>query len=571
MEERYENCENVGTSQKVRKHLKMRLPDYILDALKNNETSLGDNPAFPPGITGGRFLDSLLMKRFGELSAEFENKPVKQIKSELYSDLNKCKEIERSCKPALEKLCGDIVKDLFRFPEDTITIDMEISETPSPHKMRVEPDNGDGFEFDSVEDMGNLSSEIYKRRMVDALVEGASEYFAYNVQNYVQELFKIQPELPSIYARIIKSSQFLTLTEDDTDIDASTNEGGYAIVKVGQVDEMPSVEARGAIFPILLQQSVKGILEIAVLGGLPKDRKKARFVMSKADFGMAEKWDSRLGYPLWRKIAEAVEKSGNSLEEVGYNFVLMELADSNIDVFNKTLQEVFANTGKGTKIVGAMCDYINRNREQDEFDDYIQQQNSKYPIEDGYFTAEELIRDLEPLDESLDLMSSHGHSQRKVGDLRFHKRIFWPGLDELCKKAYMQHQGHWRPTTSCVAKTENNPDRAHQYNVRKMVELANNIDFNNAYIYEALTTFDIRNKVYIIRRFCVQVPYDDRFNIGIVFAPEFGNKIMTAYLKKKSDTQQYPNENLYIKSKQDRIDTVNKYVQMGFYDSPQWQ
>jgi hypothetical protein len=67
------------------------------------------------------------------------------------------------------------------------------------------------------------------------------------------------------------------------------------------------------------------------------------------------------------------------------------------------------------------------------------------------------------------------------------------------------------------------------------------------------------------------VPYDDRFNIGIVFAPEFGNKIMTAYLNKKSDTQQYPNENLYIKSKQDRIDTVNKYIEMGFYDSPQWQ
>ena len=100
----------------------MKLPDHILDALKNNETSLGNNPAFPPGITGGRFLDSLLSKRFSELSSEFGNKPVKQIKSELYSDLNKCKEIERSCKPALEKLCGDIVKDLFRFPEDTITI-----------------------------------------------------------------------------------------------------------------------------------------------------------------------------------------------------------------------------------------------------------------------------------------------------------------------------------------------------------------------------------------------------------------------------------------------------------------
>ena len=106
----------------------MKLPEYITDALKNNETSLGDNPAFPPGITGGRFLDALLTRRFDELSKEFEGKSTEQVKSELYSDLNKCKVIERSCKPALEKLCGEIVKDLFRFPEDTITIDMEISE-----------------------------------------------------------------------------------------------------------------------------------------------------------------------------------------------------------------------------------------------------------------------------------------------------------------------------------------------------------------------------------------------------------------------------------------------------------
>lgn len=376
----------------------MNLPEYIKDALKNNETSLSDNPAFPPGITGARFLDSLLTKRFDTLSKEFEGKSTERIKDELYSDLNKCKELERTCKPALEKLCADIVKDLFRFPEDTITIDMEISENPSPHKMRTEPDKNDGFEFDSVEDMGTLSSEIYKRRMTDALVEGASEYFAYDVKNYVQELFNIQPELPSIYSKIIKESQFLTLTEDDTDIDASTNEGGYVIVKVGQADETPTVEARGAIFPIMLQQAVKGVLEIAVLGGLPKDKKKARFVMSRSDFGMAEKWDSRLGYPLWQKVAEAVEKSGNDIEQVGYNFVLMELSCASTPVFNETLQEVFANTGKGVKIIGSMCDYITRQKEEDEFNDYIEQQNSKYPIEDGYFTAEELVRDLEPVE-----------------------------------------------------------------------------------------------------------------------------------------------------------------------------
>lgn len=376
----------------------MKLPEYILDAINKGETSLGDNPAFPPDVTDSKFLDSLLTKRFSEVSKPFEGKSLEEVQNELYSTLNKCKDVERTCKPALEKLCGDIVDNLFKFPEDTVIIDMELSENTPSHKMRLEPDTTD-FSFDSIEDMGNISSEIYKRRMVDALVEGASEYYAYDIQNYVQELFKIQPELPSLYAKVIEASQYLTLTQDDTDIEASSDDGGYVIVKVGQKDEMPAIEARGSIFPILLQQTIKGVLEIAVLGGLPKDKDKARYVMSRADFSMAGKWDSRLGYPLWQKISEAVDKSGNNPDEVGLNFILMELSNTNTNVFNKTLQEVFASTNKGTAIIGKMCDYITEQKEMDEFNDYIEQTNSKYPIEDGYYTAEELIRNLNDLEE----------------------------------------------------------------------------------------------------------------------------------------------------------------------------
>ena len=237
--------------------------------------------------------------------------------------------------------------------------------------------------------------------MLNALVEGASESYAYNISNYVSELFRIQPELPSLYTRIIEMSQYLTYAENDTEIDGISNNGGYVIVKVGQKNDMPTVESRGAIFPILLQQTIKGILEISVLCGLPEDRNKTRYIMSKADFGMTEKWDSRLGYPLWEKISEAAEKSGNNPEEVGYNFILMELSNAKTPVFNETLQEVFANTSKGTKIIGAMCDYIKLQKEEDEFNDYIEQQNSKYPIEDGYFTAEELIKSGKQLNESV--------------------------------------------------------------------------------------------------------------------------------------------------------------------------
>ena len=119
--------------------------------------------------------------------------------------------------------------------------------------------------------------------------------------------------------------------------------------------------------------------------------------MSRSDFSMAQKWDSRLGYPLWQKVSEAVEKSGNNPDEVGLNFILMELSNANTEIFNKTLQEVFAGTNRGTSIIKNMCEYITEQKEEDEFNDYIEQTNTKYPIEDGYFTAEELIRNLDTM------------------------------------------------------------------------------------------------------------------------------------------------------------------------------
>ena len=61
----------------------MKLPEHILNTVINCETSLGDNPAFPPGITGGKFVDSLLTKRFSEVEKPFEGKNADEVKKEL--------------------------------------------------------------------------------------------------------------------------------------------------------------------------------------------------------------------------------------------------------------------------------------------------------------------------------------------------------------------------------------------------------------------------------------------------------------------------------------------------------
>ena len=135
---------------------------------------------------------------------------------------------------------------------------------------------------------------------------------------------------------------------------------------------------------------------MAISHGLPENSDKARYVMSKSDFTLAELWDMRLGYWLWSLIETQIKKCGYDLTEIGINFFLMELAEMPCEIFNKSLMEIFARTRKGKEIITDICESIVHDKEQDEFDDYIQSKNDELiqiNDNDGYFTSEELIND----------------------------------------------------------------------------------------------------------------------------------------------------------------------------------
>ena len=79
--------------------------------------------------------------------------------------------------------------------------------------------------------------------------------------------------------------------------------------------------------------------------------------------------------------------------EFGINFFLMELAEMDCETFNASLQEIFAKTKKGKQIISEMVNNIIYHKEQDEFDDYIQNKNDELIQinDDEYFTPEELM------------------------------------------------------------------------------------------------------------------------------------------------------------------------------------
>lgn len=372
------------------------LPKHIIKAILNNQTSLGEHPSLPPDEEE-KFLMYLIDDYYKTLCKQVEVNDTQIITEDLQHLLTRCQKLESNNKEALETLCVNVINQIFEIPEDTIDIKCSIVDKVDTSKQRLVPDKTPDFSFDDIDDMSFLTQEIYKRRMLNALVVGASMYYANNIGSYVQDLFKINPELPSLYKQILDLNSKLMYLKKDTLDTKQSMDGGKVDVLISNVDNQIVINAEGIIFPILLEETIKGILEVAIAHGLPHNRAKAEYVTKKADFKLADIWDMRIGLPLWLRI-ESIFEELETINEDNHisNFFLYELSLLPVNDFNSTLQNIFRKTKKGKEFVQQMLNEIEHQKELDDFDEFMNQHSNKsYSLNDDeeYFTSEELIAD----------------------------------------------------------------------------------------------------------------------------------------------------------------------------------
>lgn len=372
----------------------VELPKHIIKSLRTNRTSLGEHPAFPPEEEE-KFIVNLVSDTFNEIVENTNIEDVTVLENELSTIIGQCRKIEKDNIQALEELSYKIITEMFDIPSDTLKMEGKIVNKIDTSTERLVPEKTEGFSFDDIEDMNYLSGEIYKRRMLNALVAGASMYYMNYIGNYIKEIFEINPDLPSLYKKMIDYNNLLLYISKDTLNTKETTDGGKVDVTISSKDEYPIIKAEGLLFPILFEEIVKGILELAISHGLPNNVEKAKYVIGKADFKIAEVWDMRLGYALWKLIQDEISECGYDILEIGINFFLMELSQMDTEEFNSTLKEIFARTKKGKRNIDEIVQRITYNKDKDEFDDYIKTKNdSTIQInDDEYFTPEELITD----------------------------------------------------------------------------------------------------------------------------------------------------------------------------------
>lgn len=369
----------------------MELPKNILNIITSNKTSLGDNPALPPEMDD-KFLVFLVNDYYKELLTHFDSIDIEELTDDLSATMTECKRIENENKEALEKICFEFVNNVFNIPSNTLSIDVELVDKIDTQQERLVPESSDNFSFDSIDDIHTLTNEIYKRRFLNALIIGAAMDLAEHYIFCETKLDKINETLRENYKKIWFINNLL-LFHTKQSLSKKQKDGGNVDVYISDETTQPRIEAKAILSPILVEETIKGLLELAISHGLPKDKDKAEYVMGKADFKLAEVWDQRIGLPLWTRIRKIMEECNVS---VNPSFLFMELASLETDNFNTTMQEILADTKMGRQLIKEIVRNIHYNIDMDDFDDYISNQQlpqDEIPMNDEEFTSDDLIND----------------------------------------------------------------------------------------------------------------------------------------------------------------------------------
>ena len=187
-----------------------------------------------------------------------------------------------------------------------------------------------------------------------------------------EELTNLDPKLPNKYAKMMSAADYMYYVMPKMEEGVS---GGVVKVDYPSAEKpKATIHAQAMVFPVLIHEIVKGVMELLSAHGLPKNKKVADYVINKADFLAAEPWDMRMGPAVWGKFTDAVPADDFGLKHHAY----AHLASLPPNEFNTQMKEIMAGTKKGKKIVEDIIHHVKHDLHEEEFNNAMNELGSNY-------------------------------------------------------------------------------------------------------------------------------------------------------------------------------------------------
>lgn len=352
--------------------------------LKDQTHSLGKHPAIPDGdedsfeqkIMGERFKEVVnRYKRAFDVDSIDNGEVVQQMMPLVYETIA----LESEHKEELEELAIRMIREEYDMDEDVVEIIAELTPEISLEgtKINPKPMPVEGMEFDSHDDIVNANDEVYKRRFLNAMIQGAAKKCNHMFHIVDDELTDINPKLPNKYSKMMSAADYMYYVIPK--IDEGITGGIVRVEFPDKKNPRAVIHAQAMVFPVLIHEIVKGVMELLSAHGLSKDKKMADYVINKADFLAAEPWDMRMGPAIWGRFTAMIDGDDFGLK----HHVYAELAALPAKEFHKQMREILAGTKQGAAIVKQLIDTVKRDLQNDEFNAALGEIDGEDDIDEG--------------------------------------------------------------------------------------------------------------------------------------------------------------------------------------------
>ncbi len=374
--------------------------------LASKETPYKDNPSIPQDEPEGlpsNFEELIASKRFidvvekvrrytGQEGNITSDNTFRQLQMSMMSAMREVLSFEADNKEMLENLAVELVKKELSVPEGVVQYDAQLvgigdisnegfsNEPENPTDEEIEQEFGVNPEeaADDVEEFMSafekFNDEVAKRKVMNALIQGASKKGHYMFELVSEQLTQLKPNIVRLYGILMSVNDMLYwLMPDEMMLG-----GGGGGTKAGKEEidaetEPPTVRARGVFFPVLVHELIKGTMEIIATQGLPDEKSQADMVMGVTDTLPMEIWDLRFGPVIWERLLETYP---DRLHEDDYkhiqNYLFSRISKLSTKDFARLMNMVIKQDPRAKQVVEAMVREIeeslrNEDWEEDEY------------------------------------------------------------------------------------------------------------------------------------------------------------------------------------------------------------
>ena len=353
-----------------------RMHQQLEDDLRNNKHSLAECGIFPEGneITSEM---RLIKERFKEVvercreAFDVDTIDNNQIMEKQMPLVRQAMEMEEPHRKKLEELAVEMVLNEFDIPEGSIDMVAELTS----HITRSGTSDSDGplemeedFQFEDSDEISQANAEVKKRRVLNAMTQGAAKNVNHMFHMRHDDLIGMNPRLPGNYKKMMSAADYMFFIMPDMDkgVDAGKCDVDCG---VGE-DSKPQIKAQAMVFPVLIHELVKGVMEVLSMHGQPSQENIAKYAINKADFIQAEPWDMRFS-KIWNRFCEAIPVDDFNLKHHAY----ADVAALPPSEFNSFMKEIIGKTKTGKKRMGEMISEIKRELQEDDYNERMGESN----------------------------------------------------------------------------------------------------------------------------------------------------------------------------------------------------